>query len=321
MASLLNLTLNAPATVNRDAKVELVHQLSGKRTEVTPYLDGTASVRGLAEGAYTMRVVHPNFTFPLHTQDIRVFPDRPTIIPIVIPPDLLTFSAIEDRPDANLGPVQAELDTAHATAVRQGGKKGGEPIYAADWNELSAAVAGVSNATQQMTRLVSVDGHNHPELEKKIGELDSNLQKFFEIFGKTIVELQRQIQQLALQRQVDDALNAAQVAPDDSGRLALKAQIDKLALATHDPPAVYTRKVAEVGRSMEAALSAITPAAEAPPEANDLLATAAAGATALTTVKTVLSYREEAENISRIGQKAGLSFRTVAKQTEPTNGR
>lgn len=320
MASLLNLTLNTPAALARDTKVELVHQLSGKKTEVTPYLDGTASVRGLADGAYTMRVTHPNFTFPLHTQDIRVFPDRPTIVPIVIPPDLLTFSAIEDRPDANLGPVQAELDTALATASRQGGKKGGEPIYAADWNELSTAVASVANATQQMTRLVSVDGHNHPELEKKIGELDTNLQKFFDIFGRTIVELQRQIQQLALQRQVDDALNAARLPQDDSSRLALKTQIDKLSLATHDPPAVYTRKVQEVGRAMEATLSAVTASPEAPAEAAALLAAAAGGASALTTVKTVLSYREEAEGISRIGKSAGLSFRTVAQQSGPTNG-
>ncbi|HMV67379.1 MAG TPA: hypothetical protein PKA64_11055 [Myxococcota bacterium] len=314
MASLLNLTLNAPASVNRDAKVELIHQLSGKKTEVTPYLDGTAAVRGLADGAYTMRVTHPNFTFPLITQDIRVFPDRPTFVPIVIPPDLLTFTAIEDRPDANLGPVQSALEAGQGTAARQGNKKGGEPIYAADWNELAGAVAGIATATQQMTRLVSVDGHNHPELEKKIGELDSNLQKFFDIFGRTVVELQRQIQQIALQRQVDDAFNAARLAPDDSSRLAIKSQIDKLALATHDPPAVYTRKAQEVGRAMEAALSAVAPHEEAPPEAADLLATAAAGASALTTVKTVLSYREEAENISRIGQTAGLSFRTIAKQ-------
>lgn len=312
MASVLNLTLNGPASLNRDAKVELVHQLSGKRVEVTPYLDGTASVRGLAEGAWTMRVTHPNFTFPIHTQDIRVFPDRPTIVPIVIPPDLLTFSAIEDITDANLGPVQAQLDAAQQVAARQAAKKGGEPIYAADWNELADAAADIAGAANQMTRLVAPTGHNHPELEKKIAELDSNLQKFFEIFGRSIVELQRQIQQLALQRKVDNALDAARVAPDAAVRGSLQAQVDKLTAASNDPPAVYTRKAQEVGRAMEQTLSTITPP-EGEAGAEELLKDASDTAGALTTVKTVVSYREEAEGMSRVSKTAGLNFRTAAK--------
>src|SRR5690606_4552391 len=141
-------------------------------------------------------------------------------------------------------------------------KKGGEPIYAADWNELADAVADVGTATGQLTRLVAPLGHDHPEIEKKIAEVDSNLQKFFEVFGRSVAELQRQIQQLALQRKVDDALDGARVPPSSPIRDKIRQQTDRLAAASQDPPAVYTRKVQEAARAIEAELSTLT----APPD-------------------------------------------------------
>lgn len=207
MATLLKLQLNTPPAVTRDTTVEMVNAATGERRTTKPFLDGTVSVAGLVAGEWEVQVKHPNFLAELFRRRIRIFPDRPTFVPVPIPTNIFENAPIADTPDADLGPVQQRMDTAAATADRQAGKRAGQTIYADDWNELSGVVAELARGTKDLAGLVSPVGHDHPELVAKLEEQARNIQRLFDVFGESVAQLQREVQILGLQNRVEDALN------------------------------------------------------------------------------------------------------------------
>lgn len=207
MATLLKMQLNTPPAVTRDTTVEMVNAATGERRTTKPFLDGTVSVAGLNAGEWEVQVKHPNFLTELFRRRIRVFPDRPTFVPVPIPNTIFENAPIADTPDADLGPVQQRMDTVAATAERQGSKRAGQAIYADDWNELSGIVVELARGTKDLAGLVAPVGHDHPELVAKLNEQASNIQRLFDVFGESVAQLQREVQILGLQNRVEDALN------------------------------------------------------------------------------------------------------------------
>jgi hypothetical protein len=197
------------AAVNRDLKVELRDPASQQVVrEARPFLDGTVRLPNVDPGAYEVHVVHPNLLLPVLTRPIRVLPTGDTNVTVMIDPSKFRNTPIEDIPEANLGPVADLARSVDETMAPLGVKVPGEAIRSGDWNALAGGVRDLSNATGELTRLVSPVGHDHPELAAKINEMSSNFQSLIETMSQALAELQRQIQALRLRRQVEDALDA-----------------------------------------------------------------------------------------------------------------
>ena len=305
MAS-LKIQFNTPVEVTRDLKLTFIHEATGRETTAAPFLDGSLSLRNLDPGAYRLKAVHPNITLPVFDKRIRVWRDRPTFVPIKIPSDIFSNNPIRDTPLADLNPARAKLQTSLDTAEAQTRKKGGQPIYADDWNELSGAVADVAQSTLDLSRLVSPVGHDHPEIEEKLAEIHTNLQRFLDVFGKSLVQLQRQIQILALQRRVDEALDQVPGVTDET-RKQFQQEVSKLEEAGQDNPYVFTTRMRRVGeilvRKVEDILPADDPEVGNRKELRVLSSTAAAMGSSLP----VNSYDDELLHHSKTDRKAGVS--------------
>lgn len=253
----LNMQLNTDAAINRDLDVELVSEVTGAKKTVRPYLDGSIRVSDLEPGPWRVKVKHPNMIHDLIDRRITVLPDRPTFIPLQIPKDIFTKAAIKETPEADLSPELGRLDDVVAAADQQAKKVAGQPIFAADWNALAGTLGDVARATRDLTQKVSPVGHDHPELVEKLDELQANLDRFFDVFGKTIVELQRQIQQIALRQQAEATLDKLpEIEPVQRERMT-KA-IEKLAEVTDERPDIYTREVKRLGEQLREEVLAAT---------------------------------------------------------------
>jgi hypothetical protein len=203
-------------------------------------------MRNVPAGAYRVKVMHPNLSYPVYDGRIRVFTDKPTFVPIKIPANIFSNTPIAVTAEADLTPLQAKLGSAAASADAQANKKGGQPIYADDWNQLSGVTADIAQITIELSQKVSPIGHDHPELVEKMKELQSNMDKLFDVFGKTVAELQRQIQQLALEVQVSRALDKIQVAD----RAEFDKHIKTLGESRKDTPYVYTSTARRTGEEL-----------------------------------------------------------------------
>ena len=246
----LNLMLNAQPAILRDMKVSLVHTVTAEKREVTPFLDGTVQVQNLAPGDWQVVAKHPNLIFDVINRPIKILPDRPTITRIPIPANIFQNSAIADTPDANLAPGQAKLAHAETSARDQARKVAGQPIFADDWNALAATLGDTAKATGELATLVSPIGHDHPELVAKLGEVQSNLQAFYDLFARSLAELQRQIEQLALQRKVEVAVDRLPDLPAPA-RQRMFAAVEDLTKSYQDPPPVYDAKKKRAGIALQ----------------------------------------------------------------------
>jgi hypothetical protein len=260
-------------------------------------------VPNIDPGNWRVQVQHPNITFDVFDRPIKVLPDRPTIVPITIPTNIFENVPIEDVPDANLGPVQQHLDEATGSAERQANKLAGQPIYAGDWNDLAQTVATVARTTRELTNLVSPRGHDHPEIAVKFDEVQRNLQRMFDTFGASLAQLQRQIQQLALQRKVEAALDRAETVTPET-RATLENAVVGLQQSWADSPGVYSAQKRRVASDLQAQLSTIL-ANEAPdvrnaPEVRDL----DEFTRALATEQPVRTYAEEIQQQQRTTTKS-----------------
>lgn len=305
----VKLQLNTPTEITRDLTVELTHQGTDQKLTAKPYLDGSVTLPNVAAGQWRVQVRHPNLVFDVFDRAIKVYPDRPTIAPIPIPRNIFENVPIQDIPDANLAPVQQHLDEATDTAERQAMKKAGQPIYADDWNELAQGVAAVSKAAREMTELVSPQGHSHPEIEAKLEEIQRNLQRMFDAFGASLAQLQRQIQQLALQSKVDNALSRIP-GIDQRVRGRIDEAVSALQGAWSDAPGVYSAMKRRSGQQLLDQLSTVlaeqTPDIRNAPEVKDL----EEFTRAMTTESPVRTYEEEVQQQQRTGTKSssGLVF-------------
>lgn len=210
-----NIQVSGYAPARRDVSLEIISETTGEKRTVTPFLDGSAMVRGLPTGSYQVRVLHPNVVGELvDLRRVRLFEGLPTRITLPLPEDLFRDTPIRDTPDANLTPVHDAAVAARDLVGPAGGKQPGDPIRSEDWNAVVGALSDLAGAVAELTRLVAPQGHDHPELAEKIDEVNGNVRRFADQFGAQLARIQRTLQTLAIERQVDDTFAAAGVVPE-----------------------------------------------------------------------------------------------------------
>jgi hypothetical protein len=313
MLKFVNLQLNTDAAINRDLDVELISEASGAKKVVKPYLDGSVRVSDLEPGGWRVVVKHPNLIHSVLDRRITVFPDRPTFIPLQIPKDIFSNAKIRDTPDADLSPELGRLDEAVEKADQQARKVAGQPIFAADWNAMAGTLGDVARTTRDLAQKVSPIGHDHPELVEKLDELQANLERFFEVFGQTVVQLQRQIQQLALHQQTQATLDKIPNITPTKREEVIKA-IDKLATVTEERPDIYIREVKRAGEQIHAKVM------EAAGASDDLMADAdvvelLGVAREMSMAPPVKDYKRELEALHRI--ESAQSSKNLTKLLVP----
>lgn len=231
---------------NRDATVKLVNEATGAVVERKPFLDGSLTIRDLDPGQYQLQVAHPNLVNLIENRRIRLFPQpAPTFVPVPVRPDLFRDTPIRDIPDADLAPVQSAAAAVREQLRPLGTKGPGEAIRAADWNSLVDAVSDLAQAVLELTRLVAPQGHNHPEIAEKIDEVQGNIRRFSEAFGKSLVELRREIETEDLDRTVRNVLDLGEATPEVRDRVTARL-VDLRAAAQSDTPN-FTQKLANTG--------------------------------------------------------------------------
>lgn len=299
----LNLQLNTLPQFNRDMTVELTNQATGQIKQVKPYLDGKVVARNVDPGQWRVAVKHPNILFNLYDKPVRVFRDRPTFIPIRIPENIFSNAPIADTPEANLTPVKEVFDNSEAAASAQANKLAGQPIYSDDWNEMAGTIADLSKANSDLTDLVSPIGHDHPELVTKMEEIQANLQRFYDLFGRSLAQLQRQVQQLALQRKVDAAVGEVEeITPDQ--RSGLDLALGDLSAAWFENPAIYSSKKKRAGEQISQILGQIVTESDTPVSSNPVIVQAQTVADAMATERSAIDYAAEIEQQNRVDDRS-----------------
>jgi hypothetical protein len=256
-----DIRLEGYTPANRDAVVRLVHQSTGQQVERKPFLDGSLLVRDLDPGSWEMTVTHPNLVNAIDRRVVRLFPQTiPTRVPVIVPPDLFRDTPIRDLPDADLAPVQQQAGAITADVGRLATKAAGEVIRAEDWNVLAAAVADLARAVGELTRLVSPVGHDHPEIADKIAEVQGNIVRFSESFGRSLLELRREVESQNLRGRLTTVLDKGaastavrdrvltRVAELEVSTLVTTAQWSPL-IANHSSAAI--REVLELANAQE----------------------------------------------------------------------
>jgi phage shock protein A len=248
----LKMNLVGFPAVNRDLKVQVRDPITQEVVrEVSPFLDGSVRIPGLAAGNYDIQVIHPNMILPVMRRPIRVLPVGETAITVMIDPSKFLNTPIEDIPEANLGPIADMTQSIAATVAPLASKIPGEAIRSTDWNMLAAAVRDLSDTTGELSRVVSPVGHNHPELEAKINEMSSNFQTLLDSMSQALAGLQRQLQMLSLRRQVDDVLDKAGLAAESAQGKDLRQLIDGLETKVTESPLRYSREMRGVAVQMQ----------------------------------------------------------------------
>lgn len=233
----------------RDAIVELANPATGQRLERKPFLDGSLVVRDLDPGNWEMTVRHPNLINAIDRRVVRLFPQRfPTRVPVIVPPDLFRDTPIRDIPDADLAPIQQSATAIASSVAPIAGKGPGEVIRAEDWNVVAAAVSDLAKAVAELTQLVSPRGHDHPEIAEKINEVQGNIRRFSESFGRSLVELRREIESQNLRKRVTDVMSRGGASTEREGRVL--GRVTDLEAATLVPTATWTNSIASHGNAM-----------------------------------------------------------------------
>jgi hypothetical protein len=313
MATLLKLQLNTPPAVTRDTTVEMVNAATGERRTAKPFLDGTIAVPGIAAGEWEVQVRHPNFLTDLFRRRIRIFPDRPTFVPVPIPTAIFENAPVAGTPDADLGPVQQRMDGVAATAERQGSKRAGQAIFADDWNELSGVVVELARGTKDLAALVSPIGHDHPELVAKLEEQGRNIQRLFDVFGESVAQLQREVQILGLQNRVEEALNELPDAKRGTFRPRFLALLRDLDTARGENPQNFTTRLQHIATDLaelmrQALVDELPVVANSPP-----IVALNTAALQLQTLPRATSFVEEVAGQNRINRVANIGLRAVVR--------
>jgi len=303
-----NIQLQGPAAINRDATVRLVNQSTGAVVERKPFLDGSLTVRDLDPGIYDMEVRHPNLINPIDRRPVRLFPQlRPTYIPVPIRPEVFKDTPIRDVPDADLTPVQQSAAAVRAQLAPIGHKGSGEVIRSSDWNTLVSALSDLAGAVGELTQLLSPRGHDHAEIAEKIGEVQENMRRFTESFGRSLIELRREIETENLQRTVNEALDRG--GADESVRTRVLARVKTLRENIQSDTPTFTRNLAAAG----AVLSN---------EINTIAAARGEDAEAFTRNDAVTRLRDMAQIYAETGTQTrpDAELKTYARTTIANNG-
>jgi hypothetical protein len=303
-----NFQLQGFPAANRDAVISLTQEATGTTLERKPFLDGSLAVRDLDPGFYQLKVTHPNVLLPIDTRRIRLFPQvPPTYIPIVVPEVLFQNNPIRDIPDADLGPVQQAVSAARDSLKPVGAKSSGEAIRAADWNTLVSAVSDLAGAVLSLTQLVSPIGHDHPEIADKIAEVQGNVQRFSEAFGRSLLELRREIETENLRNRIGDVFTLGGATADQTTRAT--SRIDELATLIQTDTPQFTQKLTGVGNLLLTQVNDIAIAKGA--DADSFLANPA--------VQTLNSMARQYSE-SGVQTSAGAELLTYQRTTTATGG-
>jgi hypothetical protein len=241
-----DLTLNIlgfPAA-NRDLTVEIRDPITQNvLRESKPFLDGTVRVPKIDAGSYELTLKHPNLTLPVLRRPIRVLPTGETKISVLIDPSQFRNSPIEDIPEANLTPILDSVKSIAETVTPLASKVPGEAILAQDWNTMASSIRDLANTTGELTRLISPTGHDHPELVKKFEEISTNFETLLNSVTAALTELQRQMQTLRFQRQIQDVLDQAGIDPTSPKGKDMLDLVGKLETKVTESPTVFAREV------------------------------------------------------------------------------
>ena len=244
--SAFQIQLQGYTPANRDATVKLVNEATGAIVERKPFLDGSLTVRDLDPGFYQVQVSHPNLVNLIENKRVRLFPQpAPTLVPIPVPADLFRDTPIRDIQDADLKPIQSAAAGVRDQLRPLAAKGPGEAIRAADWNSLVDAVSDLATAVLELTRLVAPQGHDHPEIAEKIDEVQGNIRRFSEAFGRSLVELRREIETEDIDRTALDVLDLGNATPEIRDRVTGRLQGLREALQSDTPQ--FTTKLSNAG--------------------------------------------------------------------------
>ncbi len=263
MKSALNMQLQGFPAANRDAEITLVNTATNQTIKRSPFLDGSLAIRDIDAGVWDVKVTHPNVISPIYTGKVRVFPQpRPTFLPIPIPEVVFRDTPIRDIPDANLAPVQQAVTRASESLAPISTKAPGEVIRASDWNILAGAVKDLADNMLQLTNLVSPRGHDHPEIAEKIAEVQENVRRFSEAFGKSLLEFRRELEAEFLRQRLTGALD--ELGAPQATRDELLGRVGQLSTSFQAESTVFTAQLANTGNRV---LTAVAELATARPEA------------------------------------------------------
>jgi chromosome segregation ATPase len=210
--------------------------------------------------------------------------------------------------------VQKTVDSIAQSLIAISAKTAGEAIRAEDWNALVNGVRHLAEAVSELSRVVSPLGHNHPELEKKIDEIQTNFTSLVNQVSPALVELQRQINALRLQQQVADLFDKAIQAQVNTQAVAEAKQqaanaIEQLHVAVSQNPTVYSRTQREVATQLQTITETVQ--AAAPNHAGVKSSAQTIGATTelMRTSRTMTYEAEVAHNrvLDRAGGGGGLT--------------
>ena len=244
-----NIQLQGYTPANRDATVRLVNQSTGQVIERKPFLDGSLLVRDVDPGMYQLQVTHPNLISPIDQRPIRLIPQiTPTFVPVIVPPELFRDTPIRDIPDKDLTPVQQAATASRAQLQPISSKAPGEVIRAADWNALVDGVMDLANAVIELTHLVTAQGHDHPEIAEKIDEVQGNVRRFTESFGRSLLELRRDIETQRLRQNVENVLSAGSAAADVRPRVI--GRVATLEQTVQADTTLFTRSLTQTGNQL-----------------------------------------------------------------------
>jgi hypothetical protein len=255
MANNLQLNILGFPAVNADLQV-LVRNSSGETVRTgRPFLDGSVKLGNIEPGPYELAVLHPNITLPVIQQPIRILPVGDTQISVLIDPAKFKNTPIADIPDANLGPVRDRTQSVSETVLPLAQKQAGEAITAQDWNLMATGIRDLAMATTELTRLVTPTGHDHAELVTKIEEMVANFSELLTTLGAAMTELQRQIQNLRVRKQVEDVLDAGVV--EGPIKDEMLHHLRELDAAVTEPPTRFGRTARTAGVQLGATLQAL----------------------------------------------------------------
>lgn len=293
---------------NRGAEFVLTNVNTTSTVKVKPFLDGSAVIRDLEPGEYELRVLHKNLINPIATRKIRLFPQpHPTVVNIPIPETVFVDNPIADVPDADLGPAQQAIAGVVASAQAVGNMSPGQAIRAADWNILAGAVVDLAKAVSDLTLLIAPQGHDHPEIANKIDEVEGNIRRFTESFGRSLLEMRRAFEAQHLEDQIQSVPLAPEVKTD------LLARVKELDLAVLRDPGVFTTKLTNLGMLVQ---EGIRSAATSRPPAD--AATFLNSKEVLVLTESARTYTEigtqiRAENELQMYQQSGTRARKVGR--------
>jgi hypothetical protein len=254
----LNLNILGFPAVNSALKVEVRDPLTREVvTTAQPFADGSVRVAKMPAGAYELAVFHPQLVTPLIQRQIRILPGGDTTVSVLIDPSKFRNTPIEDRPDANLAPVGDQAASVAETVLPLSHKVPGEAIRSDDFNTLASGIRDLALAVSELTRLVTPVGHNHPEVETKLTEMQGNFDTLVSTLTVAMTELQRQIQAQRVRTQVEDVIDRADIPRESPEAKSLIDTAKLLELELTVSPLLYARQRRDTGQQLATKVEAL----------------------------------------------------------------